>query len=94
MEQQTVPSNQIKTTQTDDGDVHKLCRNKAGQSDLNAQIDGESLPLDLSIKEESFQQVYSLYQNSLFRSFFLSQKARRNYSLFPGVPIAASRTFN
>lgn len=93
MEQQTEPSNQIKTTQTDDGDVHMLCRNKAGQSDLHVCTDGESLPLDLSIKEESFQ-VYSLYQNSLFRSFFLSQKARRNYSLFSGVPIAASHTFN
>lgn len=87
MEQQTQPSNQIKP--------HKRMEMfTCSASDLHMCTDGESLPLDLSIKEESFQQNYSLYQNSLFRSFFLSQKARRNYSLFPGVPIAASHTFN
>lgn len=41
----------------------------------------------LSIRNKLIKKGNSLYQNSLFRSFSLSQKARRIYFLSPGSPM-------
>lgn len=88
-EQQTEPSNQIKAHRR----MMQMCTCSA---ETCVRTDGESPPSHVIFPSErnNCNRFILFIKIVYLEAFFLSQKARRNYSLSPGVPIAASHTFN